>query len=121
MNDLASLVPPTVQDKTVRIVFTPARKTGVIIYEPQNIFGALCLCEDGQPLHRNSGHAIIVPMDTTKMLAELREEREGVEQAILVLERMAAGRGKRRGRPPKWGTGVKRLGRPPGSKNRPKE
>jgi hypothetical protein len=60
-------------------------------------------------------------MDITKMLAELREEREGVEQAILVLERIAAGRGKRRGRPPKWMTGMKQRGRPPGSKNKPKD
>ena len=66
-------------------------------------------------------------MDLTKMLAELRQERENIEEAILVLERLARGRGKRRGRPPLWLTGaaaaepVKRRGRPPGSKNRPKE
>jgi hypothetical protein len=60
-------------------------------------------------------------VDITKMLAELRAEREGVEQAILVLERLGSGRGKRRGRPPKWMTQVKRRGRPPGSKNKPKE
>jgi len=36
------------------------------------------------------------------MLAELRAEREAVEQAIIVLQRIAAGRGKRRGRPPAW-------------------
>jgi len=46
--------------------------------------------------------AIIVPMNIEQMLRELREEREGVEQAILVLERIAAGRGRRRGRPPAW-------------------
>jgi len=57
-------------------------------------------------------------MDILKMLAELRAEREQVEEAILVLERMARGRGKRRGRPPKWITGMKRRGRPPGSKNK---
>jgi hypothetical protein len=34
------------------------------------------------------------------MLAELREEREGVEQAIIVLEGITLGHGKRRGRPP---------------------
>jgi hypothetical protein len=55
------------------------------------------------------------------MLAELKAEREGIEQAIMVLERIAAGRGKRRGRPPKWTTQVKRRGRPPGSKNKPKD
>jgi hypothetical protein len=59
-------------------------------------------------------------MDILKMLAELRAEREQVEEAIIVLERMARGRGKRRGRPPKWMTGTKRRGRPPGSKNKPK-
>ena len=50
--------------------------------------------------------AIIVPMDITKMLAELRAERAAVEEAILVLQRIAAGRGRRRGRPPKWMTGA---------------
>jgi hypothetical protein len=60
-------------------------------------------------------------MDITKMLEELRTERERVEQAILVLERIGRGQGKRRGRPPKWMTQVKRRGRPPGSKNKPKQ
>lgn len=45
-------------------------------------------------------------MNIEKMLQELREEREGVEEAILVLERIASGRGRRRGRPPKWMTGA---------------
>ena len=54
------------------------------------------------------------------MLAELRAEREGVEQAILVLERIAAGRSKRRGRPTAWMQAIKRRGRPKGSKNKPK-
>lgn len=64
-------------------------------------------------------------MDVNKMLTELRQERETIEEAILVLERLARGRGKRRGRPPLWMTEaampVKRRGRPPGSKNKPKE
>jgi hypothetical protein len=46
--------------------------------------------------------AILVYMDILKMLADLREEREQIEQAILVIERMASARGKRRGRPPAW-------------------
>ena len=58
-------------------------------------------------------------MDINKMLEELRAEREQVEQAILVLERIAQGRGKRRGRPPAWMTAAQRRGRPPGSKNKP--
>jgi hypothetical protein len=69
------------------------------------------------------------------MLAELRLEREQIEEAILTLERLARGRGRRRGRPPSWlkdattlaaaapdgnvpdhthaGTEPKRRGRPP--------
>jgi hypothetical protein len=60
-------------------------------------------------------------MDINKMLAELRSERQQIEEGIIVLERLARGRGKRRGRPPKWMTEVKRRGRPPGSKNKPKQ
>jgi hypothetical protein len=60
-------------------------------------------------------------MDILKMLADLREQREQIEQAIIVLERIARGQGKRRGRPPAWmPSATKRRGRPPGSKNRPK-
>ena len=76
-------------------------------------------------------------MDVDKMLAELRLEREQIEEAILTLERLARGRGRRRGRPPGWlkeataamdeslssdvpeGTPEpKRRGRPPGSKTK---
>lgn len=60
-------------------------------------------------------------MDTSKILAELRLEREQIEQAIMSLERLARGQGKRRGRPPAWLANVapvKRRGRPPGSKNK---
>lgn len=46
-------------------------------------------------------------MDVTKMLADLRVEREAIEEAILTLERLAQGRGKRRGRPPAWMAGLK--------------
>ena len=60
-------------------------------------------------------------MDVNKMLVELREEREHIEQAILTLERLAKGQGRRRGRPPAWMSKLeepKRRGRPPGSKNK---
>jgi hypothetical protein len=57
-------------------------------------------------------------MDVGKMLAELRQERESIEEAILTLERLAQGRGKRRGRPPAWMAELKKRGRPPGSKNK---
>lgn len=42
-----------------------------------------------------------IPMDFNALLAQLRTEREMIEEAIMVLERLARG-GKRRGRPPKW-------------------
>lgn len=60
-------------------------------------------------------------MDVSKILNELREERQQIEEAILSLERLARGRGRRRGRPPAWMSGaapVKRRGRPPGSRNK---
>ncbi len=41
-------------------------------------------------------------MDVAKILAELRQEREHIEDAIISLERLARSRGKRRGRPPAW-------------------
>jgi hypothetical protein len=61
-------------------------------------------------------------MDVSKILAELKAEREQIEEAILSLERLARGRGRRRGRPPAWlaetEAAPKRRGRPPGSKNK---
>jgi len=41
-------------------------------------------------------------MDVNKILDELRQEREQIEEAILSLERLASNRGRRRGRPPTW-------------------
>jgi hypothetical protein len=57
-------------------------------------------------------------MDVTKILTELKQEREQIEEAIQSLERLARGSGKRRGRPPAWLAVEKRRGRPPGSKNK---
>ena len=60
-------------------------------------------------------------MDVSKILAELKAEREQIEEAIVSLERLARGRGRQRGRPPGWLNEValpKRRGRPPGSKNK---
>ena len=45
--------------------------------------------------------AMIIPVDILKMLAELRTERAAIEEAMVVLERIAHRRGKR-GRMPKW-------------------
>jgi hypothetical protein len=60
-------------------------------------------------------------MDVSKILAELRQERLQIEEAILSLEKLARGRVRRRGRPPSWLSDLqapKRRGRPPGSKNK---
>ena len=63
-------------------------------------------------------------MDVNKMLVELRQEREQIEEAIIILERLARGRGKRRGRPPLWMTATARretTRSTAGSKNKPKD
>jgi hypothetical protein len=59
-------------------------------------------------------------MDVSKILVELREERQQIEEAIISLERLARARGPRRGRPPAWASEItpRRRGRPPGSKNK---
>jgi hypothetical protein len=57
-------------------------------------------------------------MDVVKILSELRQEREQLEEAIMSLERLSRGRGRRRGRPPAWLADVKKRGRPPGSKTK---
>jgi hypothetical protein len=57
-------------------------------------------------------------LDVTKILEELRQEREQLEEAILSLERLARGRGRRRGRPPSWMVEAKKRGRPVGSKDK---
>jgi hypothetical protein len=41
-------------------------------------------------------------MDIVKILEELRRERAQIEEAIMTLERLVEGRGRRRGRPPTW-------------------
>ena len=57
-------------------------------------------------------------VDVLKVLSELRQEREQLEEVIMTLEKLARIRVKRRGRPPAWMSEVKRRGRPPGSKNK---
>ena len=51
-------------------------------------------------------------MNLNKILAELRQEREQIDEAIVSLERLAAGSGPRRGRPPRWLQAHKTTGRP---------
>jgi hypothetical protein len=41
-------------------------------------------------------------MDISKVITELREERERLEEAIVTLEKLALARAPRRGRPPAW-------------------
>lgn len=61
-------------------------------------------------------------MDIEAILKELRDEHAQLNEAILAIERMATGQGKRRGRPPAWlaavkAAGPKKRGRPKGSGN----
>jgi hypothetical protein len=49
-------------------------------------------------------------MDILKMIAELQAERAAVDDALIVLERLAHTRGKRRGRPPLWMSVVRNNG-----------
>jgi hypothetical protein len=59
-------------------------------------------------------------MDLAKVLAELRQEKEALEQAILSIEKLAGAH--RRGRPPGSTNNSeepRRRGRPKGSKNKP--
>jgi hypothetical protein len=59
-------------------------------------------------------------MDTLGVLQQLREERQNLDAVIFAMERLAFGM--RRGRPPKGmkDGAVKKRGRPPGSRNKPK-
>ncbi|MBV9760072.1 MAG: hypothetical protein JO340_05880 [Acidobacteriaceae bacterium] len=41
-------------------------------------------------------------MDLLKMIAELQAERQRIDEAIQALERLSAGKVRRRGRPPGW-------------------
>jgi len=59
-------------------------------------------------------------MDLLAIIKELMDERDLVERAIISVERMAAHRGMRRGRPPAWMALLadetserKKRGRPP--------
>jgi hypothetical protein len=47
-----------------------------------------------------------------KILEDLRRERASIEEAILTLERLVEGRGRRRGRPPTWLAEARKRGRP---------
>ena len=69
-----------------------------------------------------AGNMEAITVEIQKILAELRQEQEQIGEAILSLERLASGRHRGRGRPPKWMSEIpkKRRGRPPGSKSKPK-
>jgi hypothetical protein len=58
-------------------------------------------------------------MNLTNILEDLRREREQIDEAILSLERLAAGSGPRRGRPPAWLKAQKSRGRPPAAGKEP--
>ncbi len=55
-------------------------------------------------------------MEISKILEDLRAERDAIEEAIVTLERLAIGRGKRRGRPPSWMVEASKRSKTPGNK-----
>jgi hypothetical protein len=57
-------------------------------------------------------------MNVTNMLAELRSEQQQIDEAILALQRLATGQGKRRGRPPKWMTVAASAPSPDGARRK---
>ena len=56
------------------------------------------------------------------MIAELREQKRALEDTMIMLERLARGQGKRRGRPPRFlsEAGVSRKRRPFSAETRKK-
>ena len=62
-------------------------------------------------------------MNLTKMIAELREQKQALEETMIMLERLARSQGTRRGRPPLFLTktaGVPRKRRPFSAETRKK-
>lgn len=49
-------------------------------------------------------------MDILKVIADLRQEREKIEEVLVALEKLARGQGKRRGRPPAWMMALEKKG-----------
>jgi hypothetical protein len=58
-------------------------------------------------------------MDLQKMISELRAERDRIDEAILAIERISNGTGKRRGRPPKWLAQMEQSPSEPPEESRP--
>jgi hypothetical protein len=56
-------------------------------------------------------------MNLTKMIAELREQKQALEETMIMLERLARSQGKRRGRPPLFMSQASAAG--PARKRRP--
>jgi hypothetical protein len=112
-----------------RIGETPSKNTGVFLLSLRHWLDTMCHCpasdvqsrtNSKSPLRESYWEAHQGRMDITKILAELRQERELIDEAILSLQRFASGTGPRVGRPPAWmtRTSVKRRGRPPGAKSK---
>jgi hypothetical protein len=58
-------------------------------------------------------------MNVATILAELRQERDQIEEAILRMEQLARSSGRKRGGPPAWlANPPRKRGRPLGSKNK---
>jgi hypothetical protein len=59
-------------------------------------------------------------VDLNRIIQDLKVERDRLAAAIECLERLAGGRGRKRGRPPKW-LGERGEGSQPSNADAPKE
>ena len=59
-------------------------------------------------------------MELDKILKALNEEAEAIDHAIVTLQHLATGRGKRRGRPPLWLNAARELEKS-GLKSKPRK
>jgi len=70
----------------------------------------------------NLTKADYLSMDVMKMVEELKAERKRLTEAIVIFERLAAGQGKRRGRPSAWlAEARKQSGLEPGARQNGKK
>jgi hypothetical protein len=67
-------------------------------YQPFKVFSGPLIRTQRSRCRKHKGFKV----DAIKMMAELRQERDRLGEAILTLERLATGHGRRRGRKPAW-------------------
>jgi len=98
---------------------SPWKRGTIRRYYPLDLEQRECIKDKRLALNAKAGYDF--RMDLLKMIAELREERARIDEATLILERLARGH-RRRGRPPAWMKAAEfASGQPPARKRRLKE